>query len=87
MIHDFQTPIRTIMTPGPVEVHPTVLRRMGTPVVGQFDPSFLAVMDEVKEMIKVPFGTQNKQAFAIDGTSRYGLEAALIALIEPVTKC
>lgn len=86
MIHDFQTPIRTIMTPGPVEVHPAVLRRMGTPVVGQFDPSFLAVMDEVKEMIKVPFGTQNKQAFAIDGTSRSGLEAALIALIEPGDK-
>jgi (S)-ureidoglycine-glyoxylate aminotransferase len=43
-------------------------------------------MDAVKEMIKIPFGTKNEQAFAIDGTSRSGLEAALIALIEPGDK-
>lgn len=86
MIQPFSTPNRTIMTPGPVEVHPSVLRVMGTPVVGQFDPSFLAVMNDVKEMIKIPFQTKNKQAFAIDGTSRSGLEAALIALIEPGDK-
>lgn len=86
MIEPFMTPIRTIMTPGPVEAHPSVLRAMGTPIVGQFDPTFLKVMDEVTEMIKVPFQTKNKQAFAIDGTSRSGLEAALIALIEPGDK-
>lgn len=86
MIAEFQTPIRTIMTPGPVEVYPSVLRVMGTPVVGQFDPTFFKVMDEVKEMIKIPFQTKNKQAFAVDGTSRAGLEAALIALIEPGDK-
>lgn len=86
MFQEFQTPIRTIMTPGPVEAHPSVLRAMATPIVGQFDPSFLQIMDEVKEMIKIPFQTKNKQAFAIDGTSRSGLEAALIALIEPGDK-
>lgn len=86
MIPEFQTPIRTIMTPGPVEAHPSVLRKMATPTVGQFDPTFLKIMDDVKEMIKVPFQTKNKQAFAVDGTSRAGLEAALIALIEPGDK-
>lgn len=30
--------LRTIMTPGPVEVDPRVLRVMATPVLGQFDP-------------------------------------------------
>lgn len=85
----YQQPIfegRTIMTPGPVEAHPAVLRQMVQPILGQFDPEFLKIMDEVKEMIKVPFGTTNKQAFAIDGTSRSGLEAGLIALIEPGDK-
>lgn len=86
MIQPIMTPIRTIMTPGPVEAHPSVLRTMATPIVGQFDPAFLTGMDEVKEMIKIPFQTNNKQAFAIDGTSRSGLEAALIALIEPGDK-
>ena len=85
----YQQPIfegRTIMTPGPVEAHPSVLRQMTQSILGQFDSEFLAIMDEVREMIKVPFGTKNKQAFAIDGTSRSGLEAALFALIEPGDK-
>lgn len=86
MYKEINVPMRTIMTPGPVEVHPIVLRAMTTPILGQFDPAFLKIMDETKEMIKVPFGTQNEQAFAIDGTSRSGLEAALIALIEPGDK-
>lgn len=82
----FNTPTRTIMTPGPVEAYPSVLRAMATPVLGQFDPVFLTIMDEVKEMIKIPFQTTNEEAFAIDGTSRSGLEAGLIALIEPGDK-
>lgn len=86
MISEFYTPIRTIMTPGPVEAHPSVLRKMATPTIGQFDPYFIKIMDEVKEMIKVPFQTKNEQAFAVDGTSRAGLEAALIGLIEPGDK-
>ncbi|MDU5336374.1 alanine--glyoxylate aminotransferase family protein [Enterococcus sp.] len=86
MFSELVIPRRTIMTPGPVEAHPNVLRVMSSTILGQFDPAFLAIMDNVKEMIKVPFGTKNEQAFAIDGTSRSGLEAALIALIEPGDK-
>ncbi|WP_430611311.1 pyridoxal-phosphate-dependent aminotransferase family protein [Enterococcus sp. DIV0876] len=83
MFNELMIPQRTIMTPGPVEAHPVVLQAMTRRILGQFDPAFLMIMDEVKEMIKLPFGTTNKEAFAIDGTSRAGLEAALIALIEP----
>ncbi|MDO3410421.1 alanine--glyoxylate aminotransferase family protein [Saccharibacillus sp. CPCC 101409] len=86
MFKELDIPQRTIMTPGPVEAHPKVLRAMSHTILGQFDPAFLSIMNEVKEMIKVPFGTVNEQAFVIDGTSRSGIEAALIALIEPGDK-
>ena len=86
MFKELRIPPRTIMTPGPVESYPSVLRAMSSPALGQFDPAFLQLMDEVKEMIKVPFGTKNEQAFAVDGSSRSGLEAALIGLIEPGDK-
>ena len=79
-------PVRTIMTPGPVEAYPSVLRTMGTPILGQFDPAFLTIMNEVKDMIRESFQTKNEEAFAIDGTSRSGLEAALISLINPGDK-
>ena len=59
MYKDIDVPQRTIMTPGPVESHPKVLRAMSNTILGQFDPAFLRIMDEVKEMIKVPFGTKN----------------------------
>ncbi|WP_046176442.1 pyridoxal-phosphate-dependent aminotransferase family protein [Domibacillus indicus] len=80
---DLNTPIRTIMTPGPAEVDPRVLRAMATPVVGQFDPAFTDIMNEVMEMLRALFQTKNKWAFPVDGTSRSGIEAMLASVIRP----
>ncbi|TVZ81223.1 (S)-ureidoglycine-glyoxylate aminotransferase [Aeribacillus composti] len=77
-----QTPNRTIMTPGPVEVDPRVLQAMSTPILGQFDPAFTSIMNEVMEMLRYLFRTDNKWAFPIDGTSRSGIEAMLVSIIE-----
>jgi (S)-ureidoglycine-glyoxylate aminotransferase len=80
---ELHTPMRTIMTPGPVEVDPRVLRAMSTPILGQFDPAFTAIMNEVMEMLRQVFQTNNAWAFPIDGTSRSGNEAILCSIIEP----
>ncbi|WP_342429400.1 alanine--glyoxylate aminotransferase family protein [Neobacillus sp. FSL H8-0543] len=80
---DLNTSNRTIMTPGPVEVEPRVLRAMATPILGQFDPEFTHIMNETMEMIRELFQTENQWAFPIDGTSRAGLEAVLGSMIEP----
>lgn len=82
MFKTITVPKRTIMTPGPVEVNPKVLQVMSNSILGQYDPAFLDIMNEVKELIKQPFGTKNEQAFAIDGSSRSGIEAAMIAILE-----
>ncbi len=74
---------RTIMTPGPVEAEPRVLRAMSAPILGQFDPAFTEMMNETMEMLRDLFQTNNQWAFPIDGTSRSGLEAVLTSLIEP----
>jgi (S)-ureidoglycine---glyoxylate transaminase len=80
---ELQTPMRTIMTPGPVEVDPRVLRAMSTPILGQFDPAFTSIMNEVMEMLRQVFQTKNQWAFPIDGTSRSGNEAILCSILEP----
>lgn len=80
---DLSTPLRTILTPGPVEVDPRVLRVMSTPIVGQFDPAFTSIMNEVMEMLRVLFKTKNQWAFPVDGTSRSGIEAMLCSVIKP----
>ncbi|MFC5702166.1 pyridoxal-phosphate-dependent aminotransferase family protein [Cohnella faecalis] len=77
---------RTILTPGPVEVDPRVLRAMSYPILGQFDPEFTALMNDTMDMLRQLFRTANRWAYPIDGTSRSGLEAVLVSLIEPGDK-
>lgn len=77
---------RTIMTPGPVEAEPRVLRIMSAPIIGQFDPNFLKIMDETMELTRYIFQTENHQAFPVDGTARAGIEAVLSGIIEPGDK-
>ena len=74
---------RTILTPGPVEVDPRVLRALSSPILGQFDPQFTDIMNEVSTMIRDVFRTTNERALPVDGSSRAGIEAALTAVIEP----
>lgn len=83
---EINSPLRTIMTPGPVEVDPRVLRAMSTPILGQFDPAFTQMMNETMEMLRQVFQTKNQWAFPIDGTSRAGIEAVLCSVIEPGDK-
>lgn len=83
---DLSPSLRTIMTPGPVEVDPRVLRAMSYPILGQFDPEFTELMNETMEMLREVFQTNNQWAFPIDGTSRSGIEAVLVSVIEPGDK-
>lgn len=82
MYKELVIPQRTIMTPGPVEAEPRVLRAMSSPILGQYDPAFLNIMDEVQDLLRYTFQTDNKQAFVVDGTARAGLEAVLSGIIE-----
>ena len=77
---------RTLMTPGPVEADPRVLRAMGAHILGQFDPEFTALMNETMEMERYVFQTKNRQTYLVDTTSRGGLETVLTGAICPGDK-
>ena len=72
-----------MLGPGPAMADPRVLRALSTPLVGQFDPEFTEIMNEVIDLTRLVFRTANAQAFPVSGTGRAGLEAALASLIEP----
>ena len=80
---DLLPPARILLGPGPSMADPRVLRALSTPLLGQFDPEFTAVMNEVMDLIRFAFETSNEHAFPVSGTGRAGLEAALASLIEP----
>lgn len=77
---------RTLMTPGPVEADPRVLRAMSSHILGQFDPEFTALMNETMEMERLLFQTKNKMTYLVDTTSRGGLETVLTGAICPGDK-
>ncbi len=74
---------RILMGPGPSMADPRVLRAMATPLLGQFDPEFTAVMNEVMALSRLAFQTANARTFPVSGSGRAGLEAALVSLVEP----
>ncbi|MEP9381539.1 alanine--glyoxylate aminotransferase family protein [Nocardioides sp. KR10-350] len=76
-------PPRLLMGPGPITVDPRVLQAMSTQLVGQYDPTMTAAMTEVMGLYRTVFATDNEQTFLVDGTSRAGIEAALVSLVEP----
>ncbi|WP_319803478.1 pyridoxal-phosphate-dependent aminotransferase family protein [Planctomonas psychrotolerans] len=71
------------MGPGPINADPRVLRAMSAQLVGQYDPAMTAYMTETMELYRGVFRTANEATLLVDGTSRAGIEAALVSLIEP----
>ncbi len=74
-------PARLLMGPGPINVHPRVLRAMSVQLLGQFDPEFTQYMNETMALYRRVFATQNRWTFLINGTSRAAIEAALVSLL------
>jgi len=76
-------PPRLLFGTGPTNPDPRVLRALGLPLLGQFDPAFAEIMNEVSDLCRFVFRTENARAFPVSGTSRAGLEAGLCSLLEP----
>lgn len=74
---------RTLLGPGPSDVHPRVLQTLAYPPVGHLDPQFLNLMDEVQDLLRFVFQTENELTIAISGTGTAGMEAAFANFVEP----
>jgi alanine-glyoxylate transaminase / serine-glyoxylate transaminase / serine-pyruvate transaminase len=82
-ISSFHPPARTLMGPGPSDVHPRVLEAMARPTIGHLDPQFVAMMDELKRLLQYAFRTANALTIPISGPGSAGMEAAFVNLVEP----
>ena len=79
---DLDLPVRLLAGGGPSSPHPRALRALGLPVIGQFDPAFTAIMDDVMQLARQTFLTSNERCFAVSGLTAAGLEAVLNSVIE-----
>src|SRR5438445_2009417 len=68
------------LLPGPVKMHPRVLRAMGMPAINHRSPAFQEVIGEVRELTKYLFQTSGRVA-VLNGSGTAGLDAAVSGLL------
>jgi len=82
----FIPPVRTLMGPGPSDVHPRVLQAMARPTIGHLDPEFVRMMDEIREMQRAAFLTKNEVTLVVSAPGSAGMETCFVNLVEPGDK-
>ena len=82
-IKEFQPPSRILMGPGPSNVHPRVLQAMTAPILGHLDSQFFEVMEDVCDMLRQVYHTDNYMTLPLSSTGTGAMEASCVNLLEP----
>lgn len=82
----FNPPIRTLMGPGPSDVHPRILEAMSRPTIGHLDPVFVGMMEQTKAMLQYAFQTKNELTMPVSAPGSAGMETCFANLVEPGDK-
>lgn len=83
MTTSFQPPLRTLMGPGPSDVHPRVLSALARPTIGHLDPAFVGMMEDVKRLLRYVFRTENELTIPVSAPGSAGMETCFVNLVEP----
>ncbi|MDZ7828863.1 MAG: alanine--glyoxylate aminotransferase family protein [Halofilum sp. (in: g-proteobacteria)] len=81
--NSFLPPVRTLMGPGPSDVHPRLLEATGRPTIGHLDPMFVSLMDDMKGLLQHVLRTENRLTLAVSAPGSAGMEMAFVNLVEP----
>jgi alanine-glyoxylate transaminase/serine-glyoxylate transaminase/serine-pyruvate transaminase len=76
-------PSRILMGPGPSMISPRVRQAMSAPALGYTDPDFLEVIDDIQELLRYTFQTDNEWTLATSGTGTAAMETTIGNLVEP----
>ena len=85
-IQSFHPPQRTLMGPGPTEIHPRVLTTMSQPAIGYLDPIFVEMMEELKSLLRYAYQTRNPLTFPVSGPGSVGMEYCFVNMVAPGDK-
>ncbi len=86
LVDAFQSPDRLLMGAGPSRVHEDVLNAMSQTTIGHLDPAMVAMMDELKDMLRYVFQTGNAMTFPVSGPGSLGMETCVNNIVEPGDK-
>ena len=71
-----------LVGPGPSCVPPEVLQALSRPTIGHMDPYFIALMNDIKEMLQKLLHTSNRLTLPMSGTGSAGMETCFVNLVE-----
>lgn len=74
---------RLLLGPGPSNANPTVVAAMNRQPIGHLDPAYIALMDEVQELLRYAWQTSNLLTLPVSGTGSAAMEATLANVVEP----
>ncbi len=85
LIHASQLdlPPRLLLGPGPSNVSPRVLQALAMNEIGHLDPKFIELMNEIQELLRYVWQTDNKFTIPVSGTGSAAMEATLANSVEP----
>ncbi|MFA5171369.1 MAG: alanine--glyoxylate aminotransferase family protein [Sulfuriferula sp.] len=81
-ITSFIPPHRILMGPGPSDVPQRVLDAMARPTIGHLDPAFVGMMEEIKELLRYAFQTENALTMPVSAPGSAGMEMCFVNLVE-----
>ncbi|MCX8188458.1 MAG: alanine--glyoxylate aminotransferase family protein [Nitrososphaeria archaeon] len=70
-----------LMTPGPTEVDPRVIKAMIRPSIYHYDQDFISLYDETEDLLRTVFQTEN-DIIMLPGSGRTGIECASLSFID-----
>ncbi len=74
------------MGPGPADVHPRVSAALARPTIGHLDPAFGGMMEELKDLLRYAFRTQNALTMPVSAPGSAGMETCFVNLVDPGDK-
>ncbi|MEL0081520.1 MAG: alanine--glyoxylate aminotransferase family protein [Gammaproteobacteria bacterium] len=78
----FNPPVRTLMGPGPADIHPRVLAALSRPIIGHLDPAFQQMMEELKTLLRFALQTENSITYPVSAPGSAGMETCFANLLE-----
>lgn len=76
------TPHRLLLGPGPSNADPRVLEAIARPPLSHLDPLYLELMNEVQEMLRYAWQTDNRITIPVSGTGSAAMEATIANTVE-----
>ena len=78
-----EMPDRLLLGAGPSNADPVVIAEMNRQPIGHLDPEYLKLMDEVQNLLRYAWQTQNLLTYPVPGTGSAAMEATLANVVEP----